>query len=613
MSSKAKFHSFRTCIIALFLIFSGFQVAAQQELELADYYYSQGQYEQARLYYEQIYKTNKTQAVYTNYLNTLIALNDFEEAEKLVKKKLRTDSSDGVAFVQLGDLYSKFGRKEDAKLQFDKALKELIPSRANVVKLANEFNKLNEFEYALKVYQRGKTEGGEGYNYSYEMATLQGNMGDFDGMTESYLDLLIESPNYIQTVQNSLNRVLDPVENPENQELLRVKLLKRVQKYPDQPIYTELLAWLFVQKKDFASAYVQTSSLDKRYGEPGLRLMNLGQLAFNNKDYETARKSYQYVVDKGPSSDYYLSARMELLNVLTTEQEEKPGGNVDAFLAIEQQYEQTLYEVGKNASTSGMIADLAHIKAFRLNKVQEAIDLLDFALQMPGLYDRSEAMCKLELADILLYKGEVWESSLLYSQVELDFKEDPLGHEAKFRNAKVSYYTGDFEWAQTQLDVLKASTSKLISNDAIDLSLLITDNFNMDTLTLPMEMYARADFLAYKGKFTDTEITLDSISNQFAGHSLSDDILMMKASINFRQGLFENARDYYQQVVDLYGMDINADDALYKLADMYQFIFNEPEKAMPLYEKLIMEYPGSLYVVDARKRFRELRGDEIPQ
>jgi tetratricopeptide (TPR) repeat protein len=614
MKFKSFCKSLRTAVIALFLVMISItHVSAQQELELADYYYSQGQYEQAKLYYEQIYKTNKTQVVYTNYLNTLIALNDFEEAEKLVKRKLKTDSSDGVAFVQLGDLYSKFGRKEDAVVQYEKGLKELVPTRANVVKLANEFNKINEFDYALRTYQRGKAEGGDGYNYSYEIATLQGNMGDFDGMTESYLDLLIESPNYIQTVQNSLNRVLDPVENPENQELLRTKLLKRVQKYPDQPIYTELLAWLFVQKKDFASAYVQTTALDRRYGEPGLRLMNLGQLAFNNKDYETAVKSYRYVVDKGPASDYYLSARIELLNVLSTEQEEKPGGNREAFVEIEQQYEQTLSEVGKSASTAALITELAHIKAFRLDKVQDAIDLLDLALEMPGLYDRAEAMCKLELADILLYKGEVWEASLLYSQVELDFKEDPLGHEAKFRNAKVSYYSGDFEWAQTQLDVLKASTSKLISNDAIDLSLLISDNFNMDTLTIPMEMYARADFLSYKGKYKEAEITLDSISNQFAGHSLSDDILMMKASMSFRQGLFETTRDFYQQVIDLYGMDLNGDDALFKLADLYQYIFNDNEKAMPLYERLIMDYPGSLYVVDARKRFRELRGDEIPQ
>ncbi|MDZ4750918.1 MAG: tetratricopeptide repeat protein [Flavobacteriales bacterium] len=585
----------------------------QQDLELAEYYFSQGQFEQARLYYEQIYKTNKTQAVYSNYLNTLIALNEFEEAEKMVKKKLKTDSSDGVGYFQLGDLYARFGKKEDAKEQFDEALEKLVPSRANVVKLANEFSRINEFDYALKVYEKGKSSGMDDYSYSYEMATLHGNMGDFDSMVESYLDLIQESPNYIQTVQNSLNRVLNPVENAENQEMLRVKLLKRVQRSPDEPIYTELLAWLFIQKKDFSSALIQTIALDKRYSELGVRVMNLGQLAFNNRDFATATKAFQYVIDKGPLSDFYLAARIDLLNVLTTEQEEKPGGNLEAFVLIEQQYEQTLSEIGKNATTIGLIQELAHIKAFRLDKVSEAIELLSDALKMPGLYERSEALCKLELADVFLFSGEVWEASLLYSQVELDFKEDALGHEAKYRNARVSYYTGDFTWAQTQLDVLKASTSKLISNDAIDLSLLITDNFNMDTLTLPMEMFARADFLSYKGKYEVAQITLDSITDQFAGHSLSDDILMVKAQMNFKRAQFDEARDLYQKVVDLYAMDINADDALFKLADMYEFIYSDTEKAMMLYEKLITEYPGSLYVVDARKRFRELRGDTLPQ
>ncbi|MEY3399175.1 MAG: hypothetical protein RL220_1769, partial [Bacteroidota bacterium] len=559
----------------------------QQDIELADYYYSQGQYEQAKLYYEQIYKTNKTNQVYTNYLNTLIALNELEEAEKLVKRKLKGDADGGVAYVQLGDLYGKFGRREDAQKQFDEALSKLIPTRSNVIRLANEFNKINEFDYALKTYQKGRAEGQDGYNYNYEMATLQGTMGDFDGMTESYLNLLLESPNYIQTVQNSLNRILDPVENADNQEMLRVKLLRRIQQYPDAAIYTELLGWLFLQKKDFASALVQISSLDKRYNESGARVINLAQLAFNNKDYPTAIKAYDYVIAKGPMSEFYLVARMELLNVLVKQQEERPTAGTEPFLQIEQQYEAALSEMGKDAETVMLMKDLAHIKAFRLGKVDEAISLMREALELPGVYNRSEALCKLELGDIYLFTGEIWEASLLYSQVELDFKEDQLGHDAKFRNAKVSYYTGDFEWAQSQLDVLKASTSKLISNDAIDLSLLITDNFNMDTLTLPMEMYARADLYAFMGMYPEAIVVLDSIAGTWPGHSLSDDILMMKASIAYQQGQFEQARDYYQKVVDLYAMDINADDALFRLADMYEFIFHDKEKAMPLYEKLL--------------------------
>ncbi len=258
-----------------------------------------------------------------------------------------------------------------------------------------------------------------------------------------------------------------------------------------------------------------------------------------------------------------------------------------------------------------MMRELAHLKAFYLGKLEEAEQLLARAIEMPGVYDRILATCKLERADILLLKGEVWDASLLYQQVELDFKEDPLGHEAKFRSAKISYYTGDFEWAQAQLDVLKASTSKLISNDAIDLSLLITDNFNMDTLTAPMEMFARADLLAYQNQTEAAGRTLDSLELAWPMHSLSDEIKMLRAAMAFRNGKFEEARSLYEKVVELHAMDITADDALFKLAEMQQNIFNDPARAMELYEKLIAEFPGSLYVVEARKRFRELRGDAV--
>jgi tetratricopeptide (TPR) repeat protein len=258
-----------------------------------------------------------------------------------------------------------------------------------------------------------------------------------------------------------------------------------------------------------------------------------------------------------------------------------------------------------------MMKELAHLQAFHLNKTDQAIELLRETIAMPGLYNKTLAMCKLELGDILVFKGDIWEASLLFSQVELDFKEDVIGHEAKFRNARISYYTGDFEWAQGQLDVLKASTSKLISNDAIDLSLLITDNFNMDTTQVPMKMFARADLLAYQNRFVESITTMDSILTEYPAHTLADEILMKKADIKMRQGQYDVARDFYQEVINVYFIEITADDALFKLADMNQFIYKDNDKAMELYEKLMTEFPGSLYVVEARKRFRSLRGDSL--
>lgn len=603
-------------IICLFLAVASMnlEAAAQStDEQLAEYYYEQGQYEQALLYYEKIYKTNRSNRIYEKYLGSLVAMGEFEDAEKLIKKKLKSSRSKSPVYVELGELYRQFDRPEEAKEAFDDALKELEPGRSNAIRLGNAYIKLNEYEFALDTYKKARRIGTDNYTYDYEIANLQGIMGNHDEMVESFLDLLLQSPNYIQTVQNSINRNLNIQEDEAKAELVKNKLLRRVQKYPDITIYSEMLIWLFEQKKDFSSAYVQAKALDKRMDENGFRLMDLANLALNNEDYSTARKCYQAVVDKGRNNDYYITARIELLQVTRKELISKPGYTQEQIVEVEQMYENAIDDLGRSGQTAIMLKELAHVKAFYLQKTEEAIDLLYEAIDLPGIYPAVQAVIKLELGNILMLKGEIWDASLLYSQVELDFKEDPLGHEAKFRNAKISYYTGDFEWAQAQLDVLKASTSKLISNDAIDLSLLITDNLALDTITTPMLMYAQADLLAYQNHTGEAFAKLDSIVDTWPAHSLTDEIFMLKAEVYEKKGNYEAAADQLQKIIDFHFYDILADDAIFKMATFNDYVFDRKEEAMSLYERILTEYPGSLYVIEARKRFRELRGDKLEQ
>jgi len=604
-------------IIVLILSLSSAQstelFAQSTDEQLAEYYYENGQFEQALLYYEKIYKTNRTNRVYEKYLGTLVALGNFDDSEKLVKKKLKSSNATSPVYIELGNLYKKFGMEEEAQEAFQDALKDLEPGRSNAIRLGNDFIKLNEHEFALKTYRKAEKIGNDGYGFHYEIANLQGIMGEYEGMIESFMDLLIQSPNYIQTVQNSINRNLNIISNEDHADLLKNRLLRRIQKYPNETIYSELLIWLFEQRKDFASAFVQANALDKRNGENGFRLMDLANLSSNNEDYETARRCFEAVVLKGPKNDYYLSARMSFLQSKQQELISKPGFTREEVQSLEKDYSDAIDELGRVWQTAILFKELAHIKAFYLQKTEESIDLLYEAIDLPGIYPQVQAVIKLELGNTLMLKGEIWDASLLYSQVELDFKEDVLGHEAKFRNAKISYYTGDFEWAQAQLDVLKASTSKLISNDAIDLSLLITDNLALDTIVTPMLMYAQADLLAYQNHIDEAFTKLDSIVETWPAHALTDEIFMLKAEVYEKQGKYEEAVVELQKVIDFHFMDILADDAIFKLAQFNEFVFDRKEEAMQLYERILTEYPGSLYVVEARKRFRELRGDNLDQ
>ncbi len=577
---------------------------AQSDLELAQYYYEEGSYQQAVLYLEQLWKKDKTDKIYDMYYASLVAIDDFERAEDLVKKRLRGRGNRATAYVDLGELYVRFNKRDLAMEAFNEALALLGPGVGNAQKLADAFVQLNELDLALEVYERSAAMGTKGLAYS--LANLQGIRGDYPGMLDSYCELLHERPTYLRTVQNSIYRTMRFYENPEMASLIRSALLRAMQTHPDDIIFPEMLVWYFNALEDFAGAFQHAKALDLRLNEDGHRLMELGNTALANRDYGTARKCFEAVLEKGPRTPYFYTASNEVLQVRYEELEAQLPPDLAAYRTLADDYRAALDALGLRTESAVMAKDCAHVLAFYLGAVTEAIELLEATIALPGLYDRIVAVCKLELGDIHVFDDNIWEASLLFSQVELDFGDDPLGHEAKFRNARVSYFGGKFDWAQTQLDALKASTSKLISNDAIDLSLLITDNYALDTISEPMERFAQAELLALQHRYPEAEIALDSLMADWTGHALEDDILFRKATWARLNGRFEDALAFLEEITDLHFDDVLADDALFWRATILENHLHRVEDALPLYEQLLFEYPGSLHVIEARERFRAL-------
>jgi tetratricopeptide (TPR) repeat protein len=581
---------------------------AQSELELAEFYFNEGSYEQAKLYLEKIWKKNKTQKVYDMYYTSLLAIDDFDLAEKLVKSRMRNQRTRATAYVELGQLYLHFDQKTEAKEAFAEALDRLEVGKGNAVSLANAFMNLNELDLALAVYEKAQALGTR--DLDYQMVDLQGRRGNYPGMIDASVSLLHLKPTYLRNIQNSFSRNLRIQDNPELGELLRSKLLGAAREFPEDSIFPELLVWYFNQSKDFASAFIHAKSLDLRYNESGERLVELAQTASKNGDSETAAACYQFVASKGPDNPYFYTARCQSLRVLMSSLLDEKPFSIDGITQLAERYKSTLRDLGIRTETATLANELAHVEAFYLQDPTAAVTRLESVLKIPGLYNRTAAIAKLELGDVLVFNNEIWDASLLFSQVELDFKDDPLGHEAKFRNARISYFAGDFDWAQSQLDALKASTSKLISNDAIDLSLLITDNYAMDTIVEPMWLYAQADLLASQHRYDDARLKLDSLVTTWPGHALEDEVLMQLAEMSIAENQVDTAMTFLQEIVDLHFDDIVADDALFKLAQLHEEWFHNPEVALPLYEQLLFEFPGSLYAVEARRRFRLLRGEK---
>ncbi|MDP2422905.1 MAG: tetratricopeptide repeat protein, partial [Bacteroidales bacterium] len=394
-------------------------------------------------------------------------------------------------------------------------------------------------------------------------------------------------------------------------DMLRTAILRRIRQSPDLLVFSELMLWFSVQKQDFELALIQAMALDRRLGENGNRVHGIAQLSMANQQYETAIKAHKYLIEKGEGSFYYLISRVDILNAEYLLLTSRIPADMVELKALETKYKEALNDLGRSRLTIQLMRNLAHLQAFMLYETENAIAILNAALILPGISQRDQAECKLELADILLYSGDVWESTLLYSQAEKTFPNEPIGHEAKFRNARLSFFIEEFEWARAQLDVLKAATSKLIANDAMALSLLIKDNMDQDSTYTALSYYARAELNSFRNRDDLAMNTLDSILALFPYHSIHDDVLMKKAEICVRKAKYNDAVVFLQKIVDDFAYDLLADKAMFRLGEVYQHYLNDHEKAMSYFKELLLQHPGSLYAAPARERFRQMRGDPI--
>lgn len=594
--------------ICLFL----FMLAASgQDTRLAEQYYRDGEYEKAAQLYQQLAEENsKNSFFFDRYIASLMALDQYEEAESAIKKQIKKAPKDAKLLVTYGKLLEQQFETEAANKQYEKAIDQLLADQYQVTQLANAFMSLTKYEYAIQAFERGAALLKNQDIFAYNLGDLYRRKGDTGPMIENYLNAIQQDTRRTNQIRTIFQRFLDK----EGLLELQKQLYARIQTNTSDtdPTFPEMLAWVFIQRKDYAAALRQERALDKKLGENGNRVFRLGQLAANDKDYETAIKAFDYILtDKGPGSALYLDAKREGLFTRRLAITDGYAYTTEDLKMLEEAYETFLAEFGSNPASAPIVIQLAELEARYLNDLPKAIRLLDKLMNTPNVKPQLLAEGKLALADYYLIQGDIWEATLLYSQVDKLFKEDILGHEARFRNARLSYFRGDFEWAQSQFDVLKASTSKLIANDALDLSVFILDNMGLDTTTEALQLYADAELLVFQNKFEEAFSKLDELKVSFPGHDLEDDILYLKASIHYKKREYEAAAANYQEIVDQYQKSIRLDNSLYALAGLYEKQLDDKAKALSLYETLFIDYSNSILAVEARKKYRELRGDSI--
>ncbi len=597
-----KFLSLITVLIA------GINVGVSQsnDLELANEYYQNGEYHKAISYYEELSSNSgNIPAIYKNYLQSLFYVQDFDKAAKFCKKSIKVNTNNYAYKVDLGMTDFKQGKKEAAGKYFEKLIKSIPTDGYFVKQAAEQFVKYDQLENAELTYVSAQNRSGNAKKYFFDLTNIYFKNGQKDKLTAHLLNGLNNSWASLGYVQNIFQRLYQD----KDYEKLELKLLDMVQADGSGYSANELLIWLYYQRKDFENALLQAKSYDRKRKSDGKKVLEVGKLSMKNKYYDIATQAFQHIIDRYPKTPAYKQARSMI--VQTKEELVKTSYPIDTLQirSLIADYQNILDEFGLIFSNAHLLKRMAILHAFYLDEKKEAIALLSRLTTVRNISRELRAQAKLVKGDIYVLQDEPWEAILIYGQVEKENKYSSIAHEAKFKGAKLSYYIGEFELAKSHMDILKEATSKEIANDAIDLSVFIADNSGLDTSYDALAEFAQIELLIFQNKFEAGALRLDKMLKDYPDHSLTDEIYWKQAELLIRMGKSKEALLWLGKIEKNFSDDILADDAVFKMAELYEYKLNDKVNAQEYYKRLLLDHSGSVFINEARKRFRKLRGD----
>ncbi|RKS55746.1 tetratricopeptide repeat protein [Gillisia mitskevichiae] len=591
------------CFLYIALFFIGIQSVFCQSDELAQKFLDQGEYAKALSVYQNLVKESPGNSNYfMGLVNSHQQLENFDEAEVLLQERLKVTNNNPSILIELGHNFELQNKPEFAKKLYTEALNALNEKSNYAYSIARNFEKYSLLDYAEQAYVLGMQLNPE-MNFELPLARIYGEQGKLDEMFAAYLELITKQPDMSISLMREFDRyILEDASNLAN-IALRKQLLQKLQKTQDLT-YSELLAWLFIQQKDFDKAFLQEKAIFKRNNQDLQRIIQLTVIAKSEDDIETAKEIVSFIIAETTSPTILIQANQLLLDMKLSTVKESD------FKELKKDYEKVLLEFGTGLETMAIQIDFANFLAFRVGEIGEAKQLLD-TLSKSQLNNFQQAAIKMTLADILVLDQKFNQALIYYSQIQSLVKNNEIAQNARFKVAKTSYFKGDFNWALTQLNVLKASTTQLIANDALELSLLIKENSLEDSTQTALKLYAKADLLAFQNKTEEAIEVLNDILQNHKGEKIEDEALLKQAELFKMSENWKQAENNYLKILEFYGKDILADNATFLLAELYKDQLKNPEQAKQYYEQIIFNFPDSIYYVDARKKFRALRGDEL--
>lgn len=592
-------------IVSILLLFISLSLSAQQsDSQLAYTYYQNKEYTKAAGLFLQLYERTRASYYLDYHIICLINAKEYEKAEEVLKKYLKTDDNNKDFLVNLGYIYTQQGKIKKAEEYFDRALKTLIPYANDIHNLANKFRNLREYVWANKTYLKGRELLKQPHAFMLEIGDNYMLERDYDRMCELFLNALEINPGQLNSITSKLSFARSYDVNGNADKIINTHLEKIFQTQNYAPIFDELGVWYALQTRDYHAAFDHAVKLNAQVTDKLHVYLQIAREASGAGNYEIAEDAYSRVIRKGNTENpYYYTARKEILDCRYRRylQTQTPETDYSRLAAACTDF---LQETGYTNAHADITVLLSDVYAYHLNLPDSADRILQKGIGIRRLDAPTLNLLKSKRADLLTYMNNPWEAVILYTQIEKANPNNNIGYEAKLKKAQLAYFQGDLLWAKAQYDVLKGSTSKLIANDALKMSHFLNTNFEEERDNRDLQRLAETEYKVYRKNYTEALPLLDSlITNASAG--IADQASLVKArvllacfktaeAVQLLNTLSKNSPQTYIQA-----------EALYELANL-KALANAREEALELYKLLVSDYSGSVYSVEAGKRYREL-------
>ncbi len=606
--------------IIVLLIFLVFLVNAQvrdddyAKFTLAESLERAGQYEEALKLFEGLYFSESSNTQYFNALHRVyLQLKNYAASIDLLENRILEKPDDISLHGMLGSTYYIMGNEEKAYEVWDEALMRTPKNPMMYRIIANYAVERRAFEKAIELYERGKEISDDKVLFAYDLAQLYTLTMQFGKAAEEYCTILDKEPMQRQVIEqmilsysgkpDALEATILVVEDWSSRSNLSLSYLH---------------ARLLTEAKEFEEAFEVYRDIDEEQSNLGKDLYNFAELLSREKNYLMAGRVYGEIIDLYPNSPLIPIAKLGYAKSIEATliedyreslplwkpyfhfikyDSEKIDDVLTAFNEVVEIYANT------EAAFEALLR-IGLIQFYMQNDPLKASENFKIVIS-DGINSKSAGDAFIELGNIALLNGNLDEAELYFSRlIEKTHSNNQLHNLAKFKLARVNLFKQNFDEANNQLAAILHNLKDDNANDAIELSLVLNTTMN-DSSNLVQ--FAEAELLTEQKKFSEAANKYSLIYQNpqaFVLHSITE---LRHAEMILAEDDFDEAIKLFENIAEEGEKNIYADKALYLLGKTYHSGLGNREKALEIYERLLIEFPNSLYIDEARNEILLIR------